>query len=53
MMTGAFYKHFDNVSLVMQSNYAKAVKALDAQYLDPENKVMEFIEKVQHRALSE
>ncbi|MFY9402293.1 MAG: tetratricopeptide repeat protein [Candidatus Omnitrophota bacterium] len=49
-------KHFDNAkSSYAKSNYAKAVKeALDAQYLDPENKdIMEFIEKVQHRALSE
>ena len=49
-------KHFENAKAsYAKSNYAKAVKeALDAQYLDPEDKdIMEFIEKVQRRALSE
>lgn len=37
-----------------KSDYATAIKeALDAQYLDPDNKdISEFIEKTQHRALS-
>lgn len=48
-------KHFDNAKAsYAKSDYANAMKeALDAQYLDPENKdIMEFIEKTQHRALS-
>lgn len=49
------HKHFNNArASYAKSDYASAMKeALDAQYLDPDNKdIMEFIEKTQHRALS-
>jgi len=48
-------RHFDNAKdSYAKSDYAAAMKeALDAQYLDPDNKdIMEFIERTQHRALT-